>query len=67
MSRAFARYPCTPWPKDTTRALASTLLEWDMALVNLEVNNTKAVYKEILKMSRESRMHLLAVHIDGKS
>lgn len=54
-------------PKDTTRALASTLLEWDMALVNLEVNNTKAVYKEILKMSRESRMHLLAVHIDGKS
>lgn len=52
---------------ERARAMAAILLEWDMALVNLEVNNSKAVYKQALNMTREGMLHLLEACIENKS
>lgn len=53
-------------PAERARAVAAVLLEWDMALVNLEMNYSRPVQKHIHNLSMEGMLHLLEVCIKNK-
>ncbi len=51
---------------DRARAMAAIMIEWDMALINLEVNNSKSVNKQAVNMTMEGYIHLLEACIENR-
>ncbi|HEY9080506.1 TetR/AcrR family transcriptional regulator [Magnetovibrio sp.] len=52
-------------PSERATAMASILLEWDMALANQEIAYKGPVHDHIMKMTSDALLHLLGECIEG--